>query len=425
MIPDELGAPPVHQVTPSEAMNDTSPSESVDSIVSKTLQKLVDYISSNMATDDGVLYNELKKWYKSLGDIISENNQANPDNELDRGQISQKVKEITLAGDPAAYSEIGIEVTPEVAKRIQEVNGKAVSSKGGDVSSDASVGGETTAEKAASIIDKFLGGMRRAEDGKEFSEADKQFIEKHKNEITTELPASGGTEAESKLLNAAKNPNGTNPLQPTSQVQPTAMASEFWKYVKTASVVGDLDKVFTSWANGKFSSLEELGSVWSTVYAEATGAFKKADTQDVINDISYRWSIFYEATEKIFTSLNIHAVEENGVKVFNDINRILQDSNFVSARDTLLNNADNISGQFIMSYMNTEKEKSNNSATIAHSVNTSDMRSRLQDYVTARMVQEQYTQEVVNYLNTNVWAPFLNKLIEKVNTQVSSYIPKV
>jgi len=302
MIPDELGAPPVHQVTPSEAMNDTSPSESVDSIVSKTLQKLVDYISSNMATDDGVLYNELKKWYKSLGDIISENNQANPDNELDRGQISQKVKEITLAGDPAAYSEIGIEVTPEVAKRIQEVNGKAVSSKGGDVSSDASVGGETTAEKAASIIDKFLGGMRRAEDGKEFSEADKQFIEKHKNEITTELPASGGTEAESKLLNAAKNPNGTNPLQPTSQVQPTAMASEFWKYVKTASVVGDLDKVFTSWANGKFSSLEELGSVWSTVYAEATGAFVKyADMLNVVSPGTC--PIFEEAYKKLLSGI--------------------------------------------------------------------------------------------------------------------------
>ena len=294
-LEDGLGAPPVHQITPSEAMNNTAPSESVDSISKKTIQKLVDYISSNMSSDDGVLYNELKKWYKSLGDIISENNQANPDNELDRIQIAQKVKEITLSGNPSAYTEMGININPEVAKRIQEVNGKAVSSKGGDVASDAAEGGETTAEnmttasektitKVADMIDKFLGGMRRAEDGVPLSEKDNQFIKDNASEIISKIP-DGGTEEQSALKTLAEQSKNTmdpaNPLQPVSQVQqPHVSASKFFKFVRTAGVEGDLDKVFLSWASGKFSSLEEIGAVWSHVYAEAIGAFVKTATME-------------------------------------------------------------------------------------------------------------------------------------------------
>jgi len=372
--PDGIGAPPIHQVTPSEAMNETAPSESVDSISKKTIQKLVDYISSNMASDDGVLYNELKKWYKALGDIISENNQANPDNELDRNQIAQKVKEITLSGDPSAYTEIGIEIAPDIAQRIQEVNGKAVSSKGGDVASDAAVGGETTAEneinasfttstRTADAIDKFLGGMRRAEDGIPLSEKDNQFIKDNASEIISKIP-DGGTEEQSSLKSLAeqsKNPAGAlNPLQPVSQVQqPHVSASEFFKFVKTAGVIGDLDKVFLSWASCRFSSLEELGAVWSEVYAEATGAFSKtADMQDIydqtlVPDFKEGLIALYQSIMSIIDQYKIQAAD--GSIILSD--DMIKDTICSQAISTFKSNYAVYNNEFLTSFYNTERQK--------------------------------------------------------------------
>lgn len=410
-----LGEPPIHQITPSESFKaeenpDSIPTENVDSIAKKTIQKLVDYISGNISADEGVLYNDLKAWYKSLGDIINENNIANPSNSLDRGQLTQKIKTITLSGDPNTYKEIDVDVSPEVALKIQEINGKAISSKGGNTKEDAAEGGNTTAEnmEAAAKIQSFV---KQAMGEQELSEEDKNLIKQNPNlqNAITQAPGSNNNSILKQEVDKIKNPQNTNPLQPTIQ------ASDFWNFVKTANVVGDLDKVFLSWASGKFSSVEEIGIVWANVYNEVNTLFKKANLKNVFSTpgvVPNFDAKIHELLSQVYAAMTKSPDNPIGYEPLNTYISTFISSNLKSFLEEL-------SKAFISidKSLNTNKD-----TTTAQAANAVTLGADFDDYISQKVQSMGLTdQTMIQYLNKNVFNPLKTHIMDSMLPYVDEY----
>ena len=265
--------------TPSEEkLTAESAIELEKKIADSLVKKIITYINENPQEPVDRLYNTIKKFNSSVKKSIK-NWEKTSGEVLNVTSIATRVKSVVNSGNVEMIKKMsGMDVTPDVAAKIQEVTLK-------EIGSQLDQGSLMDIDKAAAVsapdaIKKIIDITAVApENEATFSAAEaikNAFGDKIPENIIEMLPDTfSGQSVATALQQIESGLSGTEQSVGSTSAGPTVeiQIKAFWKYVQTTHKTATLERFFEDWVNSQNIELNEARQVFAAVAEEIDDLF--------------------------------------------------------------------------------------------------------------------------------------------------------
>lgn len=290
---------PLDSIPQTDAPGLAEPAAPENDVAKEVAIQLVKYVQEDYQQPADELYNGIKHWFSEVKKQLKNYERMMSSEQgqgagLDRSSVAQKIKEVVTSGDPARIKEFtGIEISPEVAKVLQEVSLMEIGTpQEGKISDEGFVEKSTIVEdlgKAASSMEekanKLVGQIKTiplehavltAEQnvGEEFGD-NVDIIQ----ELVQFLPETASGEAIIRAIESISEEYEKDEEKSDGSAPLTIIdlrSKEFWAYAARIKKAISLEDAFSSWIlENEMNNINKTAPVWTRVAQDVMDAFCK------------------------------------------------------------------------------------------------------------------------------------------------------